>query len=192
MTATSAASTLGESWNRRHPVSTESFAPQPMAEGLRFSPPSLATLDRPQGRVLVVVDDALVALDLQRLLHEAGYRVVGPATTVAEIQRMIQRGDIDCAILDLDIDRRAPLPIADLLAFADVPFVYLTTGVLGGVLGSVPARHRQRPVVEKPFTREILLAAVEKAMARRREVANDNRWPVGASVVPWTRVYPPL
>ena len=193
MTATSAASTLGKSWNRRHPVSTESFAPQPVApqpmpEGLRFSPPSLATLDRPQGRVLVVVDDALVALDLQRLLHEAGYRVVGPATTVGEIQRMIQRGDIDCAILDLDIDRRAPLPIADLLAFAEVPFVYLTTGVLG----SVPARHRQRPVVEKPFTREILLAAVEKAMARRREVANDNRWPVGASVVPWTRVYPPL
>ena len=198
MTATSAASTLGESWNRRHPVSTESFAPQPMApqpmvpqpmpEGLRFSPPSLATLDRPQGRVLVVVDDALVALDLQRLLHEAGYRVVGPATTVGEIQRMIQRGDIDCAILDLDVDRRAPLPIADLLAFAEVPFVYLTTGVLG----SVPARHRQRPVVEKPFTREILLAAIEKAMARRREVANDNRWPVGASVVPWTRVYPSL
>ena len=48
MTATSAASTLGESWNRRHPVSTESFAPQamdpqPMAEGLRFAPPALAT-----------------------------------------------------------------------------------------------------------------------------------------------------
>jgi hypothetical protein len=47
-------------------------------------------------------------------------------------------------------------------------------------------------VVEKPFTRESLLAAVEKAMAWRREVANDNRWPAGASVVPWARVYPPL
>ena len=192
MTATSAASTLGESWNRRHPISNASFVPQPtaprpMAEGLRFSPPSLATLDVPQGRVLVVVDDALVALDLQRLLHEAGYRVVGPATTVGEIQRMIQRGDIDCAILDLDVDRRAPLPIADLLAFAEVPFVYLTTGVLG----PVPSRHRNRPVVEKPFTRETLLAAVAKAMARPREVANDNRWQ-GGVVVPWTRVYPPI
>ena len=182
MTATSAASTLGDSWNR------QLFEPQPMGQGVRLSPPSLATLDLPRGKVLVVVDDAIVALDLQRLLHEAGYRVIGPATTVGEIQRMIQRGDIDCAILDLDVDRRAPLPIADLLAFADVPFVYLTTGVLG----PVPARHRQRPVVEKPFTREALLAAVEKAMARPREVANDNRWPIGGSVVPWTRVYPPL
>jgi DNA-binding NtrC family response regulator len=159
-----------------------------MPQGVRCPPPSLATLDLPRGKVLVVVDDTIVALDLQRLLHEAGYRVVGPATTVAEIQRMIQRGDIDCGIVDLDVDRRAPLPIADLLAFADVPFVYLTTGALG----PVPSRHRLRPVVEKPFTREILLAAVAKAMAKPQEVANDNRWPAGGSVVPWERVYPPL
>src|SRR4051794_15346419 len=186
MTTASAASTLGHSWNRRHPDSNESIAPQPMPVGVRFSPPSLAALDLPQGKVLVVVDDAVIAFDLQRLLHDAGYRVVGPATTVGEIQRMIQRGDIDCAILDLDVDRRAPLPIADLLAFADVPFVYLTTGVLG----TIPARHRQRPIVEKPFTPAAVLAAVEKAMAGRREIANDNRWPVGGPVVPWERVYP--
>lgn len=186
--ATSAASTLGDSWNRRLPDNTDRFAPQPMPPGMRLSPPSLAPLDLPQGKVLMVVDDALMALDLQRLLHEAGYRVIGPATAVADIQRMIQRGGIDCAILDLDIDRRAPLPIADLLAFADVPFAYLTTGRLG----LLPARHRHRPVVEKPFTRETLLAAVEKAMARRREIANDNRWMDGGSVVPWERVYPPI
>src|SRR4029453_17672957 len=125
MTTPSAASTLGASWNRRLTENSESVELQPMPvampAGVRFSPPSRATLDLPHGKVLVVVDDALMALDLQRLLCEAGYRVVGPATTVAEIQRMIQRGDIDCAIVDLDVDRRAPLPIADLLAFADVP-----------------------------------------------------------------------
>ena len=188
MTMPSAASTLGDTWNRRLTRHSERLEPQPLPVGVRFSPPSLATLDLPQGKVLMVVDDALMALDLQRLLREAGYRVVGPATTVAEIQRMIQRGDIDCAIVDLDVDRRAPLPIADLLAFADVPFVYLTTGALG----PVPSRHRQRPIVEKPFTREIRLAALDKAMAKSHEVANDNRWPAGGTVVPWTRVYPPL
>ena len=188
MTTPSAASTLGDTWNRRHTQHSDSCEPQPMPVGVRFSPPSHATLDLPYGKVLVVVDDAIMALDLQRLLREAGYRVVGPATTVTEIQRMIRRGDIDCAIVDLDVDRRAPLPIADLLAFADVPFVYLTTGALG----PVPSRHRRRPIVEKPFTREILLAAIDRAMAKPREIANDNRWPAGGSVVPWTRVYPPL
>ncbi|HYD08236.1 MAG TPA: hypothetical protein VEC60_21050 [Reyranella sp.] len=189
MTATSAASTLGDSWNRRLSDNVESFAPQPAHQGLRFIPPPLAAADVRRGKVLIVVEDAIVALDLQRMLHDAGWRVIGPATTAAEVQRLIQRGDIACAILDLDIDRRAPLPIADLLAFADVPFVYLTTGVLG----VVPSRHRQRPIVEKPFTREILIAAIEKAMAKPREIANDNRWPAGGSVVvPWARVYPPL
>jgi CheY-like chemotaxis protein len=188
MAAMSAASTIGDTWNRQHLGKNERIEPQPMAAGMRFSPPSLATLDLPHGKVLMVVDDAIMALDLQRLLRDAGYRVVGPATTVGEIQRRIQRGDIDCAILDLDVDRRTPLPIADLLAFADVPFVYLTTGVLG----TIPSRHRQRPIVEKPFTREAVLAAVEKAMAKQREIANDNRWPAGGVVVPWERVYPTL
>jgi CheY-like chemotaxis protein len=187
MTATSAASTLGNSWNRL-PSCNEAVDPQPMPVGARVSPPALATLDLPRGKVLMVVDDAIVALDLQRLLRDAGWHVVGPTTAPAEVQRLIQRGDIACAILDLDIERRAPLPIADLLAFADVPFVYLTTGVLG----PVPPRHRKRPVVEKPYTREILIAAIEKATARPREVANDDRWPIGGSVVPWTRIYPPL
>jgi DNA-binding NtrC family response regulator len=188
MTATSAASTLGDSWNRRLSENTERFAPQPVHQGVRFAPPSLAPLDLPQGKVLVVVEDAIVALDLQRTLRDAGWRVIGPATSVTEIQRMVQRGDIDCAILDLDIDQRAPLPIADLLAFADVPFVYLTTGVLG----SVPSRHRHRPVVEKPFKGETLLAAIETALAKARKVVNDNRWPAAGSVVPWERVYPPI
>jgi len=188
MALMSAASTIGDTWNRQLLGKNERNEPQPLPIGMRFSPPSLATLDLPQGKVLVVVDDAVVALDLQRLLHDAGYRVVGPATTVGEIQRMIQRGDVDCAILDLDVDRRAPLPLADLLAFADVPFVYLTTGVLG----TIPSRHRQRPVVEKPFTPKIVLKAVEKAMARHREIANVNRCPASGAVVPWERVYPTL
>ena len=155
---------------------------------MRFSPPSLATLDLPQGKVLMVVDDAIMALDLQRLLNDAGYRVVGPATTVGEIQSMIQRGNIDCAILDFDVDRRAPMLIADLLAFADVPFINLTTGVLG----TIPSRHKRRPTVEKPFTGEAVLAAVKEAMAGQRKMANDNRWPAGGPVVPWERVYPTL
>ena len=190
MTATSAASTLGNSWNRLSQCNDRNARTerQPMPAGLRYSPPSLANLDLPRGRILVLVDDPLVALDLQRLLSDAGYRVVGPAATVNEIQRLVGRGDVDCAILDLDVDRRAPLPVADLLAFAEVPFVYLASGGLA----TVPSRHHQRPIVGKPFTREALLEAVEKAMAPPCGSANDNRWQPGGPVVPSTRVYPPL
>ena len=147
----------------------------------------MAAADPPRGKVLIVEDEALVALDLQRMLGDAGFRAVGPATTLADIQRLIGRGAIDCAILDLDVDRRAPLPIADLLAFADVPFVFLTTGSRR----LVPAQHRHRPVVEKPFSHAALLAAVDKATDRRR-AANDNLLHDGTRALPWPRVYPPL
>lgn len=187
MTMTSAAPTLVDTWNRQLPDDTEDFAPQAMARGKRFSPPSLATLDLPRGKVLLIVDDATVALDLQRLLHEAGYRVIGPAITVGEVQRMVERGAVDCAILDRDVDRRAPLPISDVLAFADVPFVYLTTKLLE----PVPVWHRHRPVVEKPFNRQALLGAVEKAVAKSGDAIGDNGW-LGGLVVPWARVYPSL
>lgn len=188
MTFVSAASTLGDTWNGRPAGNIESFASLPKAEGMRFSPPALASSGLPKGRVLLVVEDAVLAFDLQRLLHEAGYHVVGPLSAAAEIQSMIRRGDIDCAILDLDIDRRAPLPVADLLAFANVPFVYITTGVFG----PPPSRHRKRPIVEKPFDRDALLAAIGKAMARSGEVVDQGRTTAGASVVPWERVYPPI
>lgn len=187
MTATSSAPTLGESWNRRLPDNSDCVPTQPMAQGRRLSPPSLAPLDLPRGEVLLVVDDAMMALDLQRLLHKAGYRVIGPATTVVEIQRILERGDIDYALLDRDVDRRAPLPIADVLAFADVPFVYLT----GRTSGSLRVWHGGKPLVEKPFKPEALLQAIEKATTRSAEVANDNRW-LGGAVVPWARVYPSL
>lgn len=187
MTTTSAAPTLGDSWNWQLSDDSEALVTQPMAEGRRFAPPLLATLDLPRAKVLLVVDDAAVALDLQCLLHKAGFGVIGPATTTAEVQRLLERGNIDCAILDRDLDRRAPLPIGDVLAFADVPFVYLTNRASA----PVPVWHRHRPAVEKPVSRDAVLAAVEKAISKSSEVANDNRW-LGGVVVPWTRVYPPL
>ena len=112
MTFVSAASTLGDTWNGRPAGNIESFASLPKAEGMRFSPPALASSGLPKGRVLLVVEDAVLAFDLQRLLHEAGYHVVGPLSAAAEIQSMIRRGDIDCAILDLDIGDTLMLDVA--------------------------------------------------------------------------------
>lgn len=191
MTTPSAASTLGNSWNRLTPT-VSSLQPQPLAAGLAATPPwapaELAADDPPRGKVLVIEDEAVVALDLQRALREAGFRTVGPATTLADIQHLIGRGTIDCAILDFDIDVRAPLPIADLLAFADVPFVFLTNGSRQ----RLPTQHRRRPVVEKPFSCAALVAAVEEAMGGKR-AANDNRMMHGlTATLPWPRVYPPL
>ena len=44
----------------------------------------------PPGRlVLVVEDEFLIAMDLELLLHRHGWRVLGPAATVAEALRLL-------------------------------------------------------------------------------------------------------
>jgi CheY-like chemotaxis protein len=184
----STASTLGDSWTQRlphSPAGARGLPPLPVEAHFppRQTASGVSADDLPRGKILVIEDEAMVALDLQRTLRDAGYRVVGPAATLEDIQRLIDRGSIDCAVVDLDVDRRTPLPVADLLAFAEVPFVFLTTAVRG----APPQRHARRPVVTKPFKRSELLSAIERAMKRQSmPAANDNP---GAA---WPRVLPPL
>lgn len=185
MTMVSAASTLGNSWNR---LSSIAFEP---LQGAAFppvrAPVQLAADDPPRGRILIIEDEAVLALELQRMLRDAGFRTIGPVSTLVDIQRMIGRGAIDCAVLDLEVDRRAPLPIADLLTYAEVPFVYLSNGSRA----TLPTQHRSRPVVVKPVSRAALLAAVEGAMAKARAAAGGHL-PGAPAPLPWPRVYPPL
>src|SRR5438874_5238994 len=96
------------------------------------SPPSpldaLVSSDPARGRILLAVDRAIIALDLQSQLRDAGYRSVGPATSNAAIRALAARGRIDGAVLDIDGVDFIAAEIADLLAQLRVPFVLLTSG----------------------------------------------------------------
>jgi DNA-binding NarL/FixJ family response regulator len=191
MTFASAASTMGDTWNQRLPRAEQALESQSSPRGSlppAWAPVPLAAADLPRGKVLVVADEAMMALELQQMLREAGFRVIGPAAVLADIQRLIERGRLDCAIVDLDAERRLPLPASDVLALAEVPFVMLTSGPRR----NIPQRHSHRPVVERPVDRTKLIAAVQRAMGRRRILANDNRWQSLALVRPTSRLYPAL
>jgi CheY-like chemotaxis protein len=197
MSIWSASSTLGESWNRqplpfsfpqRRPLERRLSLP-PVPTGAHFPPrgplAGTANDEPPKARILVIEDQAVVALDLQRTLCEAGYRIVGPAATLTDIQRLVARGSIDGAILDIDVNRRTPLPVADVLAFAEIPFVFLT----GGGPVDLPQRHAHRPLVEKPYVGDALVAGLAKAMAREAPQTVES---VQGAASGWPRVFPQL
>ena len=78
-------------------------------------------------RVLIVEDEALVALDLQFALEDEGATVLGPALSLPDAIDLITREtDIDGAILDVDLAGLQVFPAADLLRARDVPFVFHT------------------------------------------------------------------
>lgn len=108
--------------------------------------------------VLVVEDEPLIAMMIEDFLEMLGMVTVGPADTVAEALALIAAGDINVAILDVNLrGGETSWPIADRLVERDIPFVFAS----GGSGETIAERFRDRPVLPKPFT----MQGVEQALA---------------------------
>jgi len=115
-------------------------------------------------RVLVVEDEFLVALDVAATLRDAGCEVVEICTSEEAAERSIAQQALDAAVLDVSLRGKMAFAIADRLAEADVPFIWVS-GYSREVL---PEQHRQRPLVGKPFQSGTLVAELEKAATSSR------------------------
>jgi CheY-like chemotaxis protein len=98
-------------------------------------------------RILVVEDEALVALLLEGMLIDLGHSVVGPVARFSKALEMAQREELDVAILDVNIHGQETYAVAEALAARQVPFVFAT--------GYDPKRlrepYRDGPVLQKPY-----------------------------------------
>ena len=115
-------------------------------------------------RILVVEDEALIALDLAGLLEERGATVLGPASSVAEALSLIAASKIDCAVIDVSLGGGEQVwPVVDALEQLAVPFVFLTAYYEK----DLPPRHRLRPIFQKPVSSGLLLDAIAALTAGR-------------------------
>lgn len=74
--------------------------------------------------ILIVEDEPLVAMDLARMIEEAGYGVVGPAGSVAQALELLRHQRPDAALLDVVLRHGERVtPVARVLAAMHVPFV---------------------------------------------------------------------
>ena len=111
--------------------------------------------------VLVVEDEALVAMLLETILEDMGCTPVGPAATVEEGLAMATDTDsLDAALLDVNVAGHQVFPIAEALKTRGVPFVFST----GYGEGGLPDAWRGHPTVQKPFTEAAIREALMKAM----------------------------
>ena len=68
-------------------------------------------------RILVVEDEALIAMDLEWTLRQSGCEVVGPVATLGDaVRAAATEHPLDGAILDVNLGRERVFPVADLLA----------------------------------------------------------------------------
>jgi PAS domain S-box-containing protein len=79
------------------------------------------------GRLLVVEDEALIAMELCKDLGRLGWEIVGPASTIDEAFQLIDGGDLpDAAVLDVNLCGQLVYPLAERLQSLGVPFVFCT------------------------------------------------------------------
>jgi DNA-binding response OmpR family regulator len=118
--------------------------------------------------ILIVEDEFLVALEMQGILEENGYRVLGVAADLDSALAYAEQS-IDLALVDLNLrDGLTGPQIGERLANeynAAVLFVTANPRLLGdGISGTIG-------VLTKPTDEDTLLAAVRFAL-QRREGAN--------------------
>ena len=107
-------------------------------------------------RVLVVEDEYYIADDVRRTLSAAGAEVIGPVSTVAAAFDEVERGDFDCAVVDLNLHGDSAVPVAEMLMKQGRSFA-IATGYDSDV---VPDRLKGVPRIEKPFDPRALLGLV--------------------------------
>ncbi|MBP6029926.1 MAG: response regulator [Sphingobium sp.] len=98
--------------------------------------------------ILIVEDEAMIALMLEEYLDMLGHHVSGVAASIAEAEALIERGGIDLAILDCHLGGEEVWPVADRL-MADGVDVILSSG---GSIAALPPRYAACPMLQKPYT----------------------------------------
>jgi PAS domain S-box-containing protein len=142
----------------------------PMAAPDLADPDLAATDVLRSARVLIVEDEALVALDMARTLRAAGCEVLGPVGGLEQAIRFVETLDQppDAALLDLNLAGRSSVPLADLLLDQGVPIVF-ASGY--GELPATASRHVESRLLPKPFAPSELTVALREALLRRRSAA---------------------
>jgi CheY-like chemotaxis protein len=113
-------------------------------------------------RVLVVEDEAAVAMLIEDMLEELGCAVAATAAELDEALAAVRAGGFDVALLDINLAGRSALAVAEALDAQGRPFAF-ASGY--GAAGRGP--WSDAPVLPKPF-RKHDLAAVLQELARRR------------------------
>lgn len=77
-------------------------------------------------RVLIVEDEAIIAIDIADQLEGAGFEIVGPAASVAKALALLEEEGCDIAVLDFNLRDETAEKVARELRARGTPFLFLS------------------------------------------------------------------
>ena len=114
-------------------------------------------------RVLIVEDEALVAMMVEDAVESAGHEIAASVSNITDAVAAVMRDNFDVALLDMNLhgQKAHALPVS--LTARGIPFAFVTGYGHAGLL----AQFASAPVVNKPFRREDIACALEKLSSAR-------------------------
>lgn len=113
-------------------------------------------------RVLVVEDEATVAMLIEDMLDDLGCEIVASVASLAKARELAVTAEFDFAMLDVNLAGELVFPVAALLGERKIPFLF-STGY--GIVG-LPPEFASYCVVAKPFSQAELRAKIVVALDR--------------------------
>ena len=123
--------------------------------------------------IMLVEDEAIVALALNDSLTDLGFSVIGPFSRVSDASRALQDSQVDAAILDVNLHGEMVYSLAEMLTARKIPFVFAT----GYGAESIDARFGHIPVLQKPIEKDTLTRVfvrsnpVVASVAKERDIS---------------------
>lgn len=112
-------------------------------------------------RIMVVEDETLVSMMVEDMLIDLGCEVVGPFAKLDQALSFIgEGGEIDAALLDVNLGGVRSFPAAEALSEKGVPFVFTT----GYDESGLPDVWRSSPTLRKPFMMGEMADALRRAL----------------------------
>ena len=111
--------------------------------------------------VLIAEDEPMVAILLEDLLSDAGYRVL-VGDTLDKASALAADNAIDVAILDARLGREDSFPLADALREQGLPWLFAS----GHGREGLPERFADIPVLQKPYNMKELQEILAGLLAR--------------------------
>jgi two-component sensor histidine kinase/DNA-binding response OmpR family regulator len=128
-------------------------------------------------RIMIVEDEVLIAMVLVDHLRELGLATVGPFSRVADALKV--EGEVDAAILDVNLGGESVYPVADMLRARRIPFVFMT----GYGSASIDPRFAAVPVLQKPIDAKTLEDAFVNGDAPLQLLGDGNSQPAHRQAV---------